>query len=143
MCQKSYSKKRKVNIFYNVLTIEKKVIWGNSPPPREVMEKFDLWSQALKQQGKWSLDKIPESVYIIARHVHDHQEKLRKNGGSVLTDSKVDAFVFMYSFFLSKINLAEVFRQSQNKAGAKSLQQQMSKPAKPLPMNFRYDASKI
>jgi hypothetical protein len=50
-CQKSYSKKRKVNIFYDVLTIEKKVILGNSPP-REVMEKFDLWSQAVKQRGK-------------------------------------------------------------------------------------------
>jgi hypothetical protein len=41
--QKTYSKKRKVNIFYEALTMEKKGILGDSPP-QEVKEKFNLWS---------------------------------------------------------------------------------------------------
>jgi hypothetical protein len=61
-CQMSCSKKRKVKIFYDALTAEKKVILGNSPP-REVKEKFNLWSQAVKQQGKWTLDRIAKSVF--------------------------------------------------------------------------------
>jgi hypothetical protein len=76
----------------------------------------------VKHQGKWTLDGIAESVYIIACHIHDHQEKLHKNGESMSTDSKVDALVLMYSFFISEINLAEVIRRLQNKAAAKSLQ---------------------
>jgi hypothetical protein len=141
-CQKSYSKKRKVDIFYDALTLEKKVILGNSPP-QEVKEKLDLWSQAVKQRGKWTLNRITKSVYIIAPHIHNLQEKLCKNRGSVSTDSKVDALVLMYSFFLSEINLAEVVHQLQNKAAAKSLQQQKSKPVKPLPTNFHYNTSKV
>jgi hypothetical protein len=89
-----------------------------------VKEKFDLWSQAVKQWGKWTLDGIAKSVYIIACHVHDHQEKICKNrdGGSVSTNYKVDALVLIYSFSLSEINLAEVIHRLQNKAAAKSLQ---------------------
>jgi hypothetical protein len=107
------------------------------------MEKLDLWSQAVKQWGKWTFNGITESVYIIACHIHNHQEKLCKNGGSVSTNSKVNALVLMYSFFLSEINLAEVIRQLQNKAAAKSLQQQKLKPVKPLSMNFHYNANKV
>ncbi len=49
----------------------------------------------------------------------------------------------MYCFFIVEIDMAEVVRQSQKKAAAKSLQQQKSKPVKPLPMNFLYDTSKV
>jgi hypothetical protein len=50
-CQKSYTKARKIKIFYEALTMNKKSILGNSPP-QEVIEKFNLWSQAVKQQSK-------------------------------------------------------------------------------------------
>jgi hypothetical protein len=43
------------------------------PPSRAVQERFNVWSQAVKKQVKWTLDAIAESVYIIARHVQDHQ----------------------------------------------------------------------
>jgi hypothetical protein len=37
-CQKTYSKSRKIKIFYNASTVEKKGILGNSPPPRSEAE---------------------------------------------------------------------------------------------------------
>jgi hypothetical protein len=78
----------------------------------------------VKKQGKWTLDAIAESIYIIACHVHDHQEKLLAKGECVSTDSKIIALVLMYSFFITKINLAEAIRQLQNKATAMNPQQQ-------------------
>ncbi len=94
------------------------------PPLSRVQERFNVWSQAVKKRGKWTLDAIAESIYIIALHVHDHQEKLLAKGEHVSTDSEIIALVLMYSFFINKINLAEAIRQSQNKAAAMNLQQQ-------------------
>jgi hypothetical protein len=66
-----------------------------------------------------------------------------KRGGSESDDSKVVALLLIYRFFIAEIDMAEVVHQLQNKAAAKSLQQQKSKPVKPLPTNFCYDASKV
>ena len=106
-------------------------------------KKFNLWSQAVKQWGKWTINRIADSVYIIAKHVCDNQDRIVKRGGSESDDSKVVAILLMYRFFIAEIDMAEVICQSQNKAAAKSLQQQMSKPVKPLLTNFRYNASKV
>jgi hypothetical protein len=110
-----------------------------------VQERFNVWSQALKKQGKWTLDAIAKSIYIIACHVHNHQEKLLAKGERVSTNSKIVALVLMYSFFITKINLAEAIRQLQNKATAMNLQQQQQKQksTKPLPPNFQYRASNV
>jgi hypothetical protein len=115
------------------------------PLPQAVQERFNVWSQALKKQGKWTLDAIAESIYIITRHVYDHQEKLLVKGGHVSTDSKIIALVLMYSLFINEINLAEAVRQPQNKATAMNLQQQQQKQksTKPLPPNFQYVASNV
>jgi hypothetical protein len=89
---------------------------GNSPP-RVVVEKFNLWRGAVSHRSKWTLDAIAESIFIIGRHVHDREEKkIRKNDGSALSDSKIEALVLMFKFFLAEINLAEAIRRSQNKA---------------------------
>jgi hypothetical protein len=79
---------------------------------------FNVWSQAVKKRGKWTLDAIARSIYIIARHVQDHQEKLLAKGEGVSTNSTIIALILMYSFFITKINLAEAIRQLQNKAAA-------------------------
>jgi hypothetical protein len=99
----------------------------------------------MKKPGKWTLDAITESIYIIACHVHDHQEKLLAKGQRVSTNSKIIPYVLMYSFFITKIILAEAVRQSQNKAAAMNLQQQQQKQksTKPLPPNFQYGASNV
>ncbi len=86
-----------------------------------MQERFNVWSQAAKKQGKWTLDAIAESIYIIAPHVHDHQEKLLAKGECVSTNSKIIALVLMYSFFITKINLAKAIYQWQNKAAAMNL----------------------
>jgi hypothetical protein len=109
------------------------------PPPQAVQERLSIWSQAVKKQGKWTLDAITEYIYIIAHHVHDHQEKLLTKGEHVSTGSKIILLILMYSFFSTKINLAEAVRQLQNKAAAMNLhqlQQQQQKSTKPLPPNF-------
>jgi hypothetical protein len=108
------------------------------PPPQAVQERFNVWSQAVKKRGKWTLDAIAESIYIIACHVHDHQEKLLVKGERVSTNSKIIVLELMYSSFVNKINLSEAICQSQNKAAAMNLQQQQQKQksTKPLPPNF-------
>jgi hypothetical protein len=109
-----------------------------------VQERLNVWSQAVKKQGKWTLDAITESIYIISHHVHDHQEKLLTKGERVSTNSKIIPLVIMYSFFITEINLAEAVCQLQNKATAINLQQQQhkQKSTKSLPPNFQYGASK-
>jgi hypothetical protein len=107
--------------------------------PRVVWDKFKLWRGAVKNRGKWTLDAIAESVFVISRHVHDREEKMIKNGGGVFVDSRIEALVLMYKFFLMEINLAEEVRQSQNRAAAMSLssrQQRPTNPSKPLPPNL-------
>ncbi len=88
---------------------------------------------------------MAQSIYIIAHHVQDHQEKLMVKGERVFTNSKIIVLVLMYSIFITEINLAEAIRQSQNKAAAMNLQQQQQKQksTKPLPPNFQYDASNV
>ena len=142
--QAEYPKARKIKIFYEALTVEKEEILGSEPPKR-VREKFNLWSRDVKKRSTWKLDGIAESVFMIAHHAHNHQEKLREKGcHASSTNSKIIALVLMYSHFISAINLAEANRQSQNKAAAaKNLQQQNPKSTKPLPPNFRYDAGKV
>jgi hypothetical protein len=77
--------------------------------------------------------------------VHDHQKKLQVMGECVSTDSEIIMLVLMYSFFITKINLAEAVCQSQNKATAMNLQQQQQKQksTKPLPPNFQYNANNV
>jgi hypothetical protein len=106
-----------------------------------------LWRDARNKKGNWTLRGITESVYTIAKHVHDDQEKREKAGLRVSTDSKVIALVLMYKFFVRQIDLAETVRQSQNKVVAESLSSRqvkaLAKAMRPLPANFRYDASKV
>jgi hypothetical protein len=146
-CQLTYSKVRKVDVFYEALTVEKKNILGHNPP-NIVRDRFDIWRQDVKKRRKWTLNGIAESVFIITCQVHDLQEELQKRGGcrAASVDSKIQALVLMYSFFLTEINLNEANPQSQNKAvAAKNLQNQQkkSKSMKLLPPNFRYDANKV
>jgi hypothetical protein len=77
--------------------------------------------------------------------VHDHQGKLLAKGDYVSTNSKIIALVLMYSFFITKINLAEAIRQLQNKAAAMNLQQQQQKQKskKLLSSNVQYGASNV
>jgi hypothetical protein len=114
-------------------------------PPIAVQEGFNIWSQAVKKQEKWTIDAIIKSIYIIARHVHDHQEKLLAKGERVSTNSKIILLILMYSFFITEINLAEAIHQSQDKATAMNLQQQQQKQksTKPLPSNFQLGASNV
>jgi hypothetical protein len=130
--QRRYPKATKVKIFYDALTVDKKKILGNSPP-EDVLTKFNMWAQNVKSRGKWKIESIAKSVFIIARHVHDSKEKLDESG-CASADSKIRALALMYKFYIIEINHAEDERQSQNVAAEKNLQQQIlkAKDAKPL-----------
>ncbi len=98
-CQKTYSKNKKIQVFYKALTVTKSKILGNSPP-QVVITKYNLWRGAISHWSKWTLDAIAESIFIIGRHVNDREEKkIRKNDGSASSDSKVEALVLMFKFF--------------------------------------------
>ena len=142
-CSEKYPKAKKIDIFYQALTVDKSKILGESPSPA-VRVKFNAWIQVIKSRRKWKLDAIAASVYLIARHVHDRQETLALSGPA-LTNSKIVALVLMYQFYITAINHAELQRQSQNAAARMSLQQQQatSKEMMPLPVDFRYDANKV
>ena len=89
-------------MFYEALTVEKKEHILGRDPPDQVQKRFNIWRQDVKKRTKWTLDGIAESVFIIARHVYDLQEELLKRGRCAdSTDSKTEALVLMYSFFLS------------------------------------------
>ena len=92
-------------ILYKALTVDKMVLLGNNPPC-SVQNRFKAWSQAVKQQQKWTLNGIAESVFLIARPVHDCQEKLCEQGGRIMSNSKIIALVLMYRFFILETNLA-------------------------------------
>jgi hypothetical protein len=48
-CQETCLKTRKVKVFYMALTMEKKYILGDAPPPQAVQERFNNSSQAVKK----------------------------------------------------------------------------------------------
>jgi hypothetical protein len=84
-----------------------------------------VWIQAIKSRGKWKLDAIATSIYLIARHVQDRQERLALCGRAS-TDSKNVVLVLMYQFYITAINHAELQHQSQNATVRMSLQQQQA-----------------
>jgi hypothetical protein len=129
-CQKTYSKGRKINTFYEALTIDKSEILGDSPP-RVVCDKFKLWRGAIKNRGKWTLDAIAEPVFVISQHIHRCEEKMNKNGGRVFVDSRIEALVLMYKFFLMEIDLAEALCQSKNRAAAVILSSRQQRSTNP------------
>jgi hypothetical protein len=122
---------------------------NSTPPPLPLLNALHLLSKmptwSIDQGGKWTLDAIAEYINIIPHHMNDHQDKLLAKGEHVSTDSKIIALVLMYSFIITKINLAEAICQSQNKATAMNLQQQQQKQksTKPLPPNFQNNASNV
>ncbi len=49
-------------------------ILGDSPS-KEVNDRFMLWWVNRSKEGKWTLPGVAESVYTIAKHIHDDLEK--------------------------------------------------------------------
>jgi hypothetical protein len=141
---KDYSKDRKVRIFYDALTVDKKTILGDSPP-KDVKATFELWRGQVKNRYKWNLDRIAEAVFVVSKHASNHQEMNVQRGGSETSDERVIALVLMYRTIMHEITIADAARISHNKAAAKKLEQQASRSrqTKPLPANFRYDANKV
>jgi hypothetical protein len=140
---KDYSKDRKIRIFYDALTVNQRMILGDSPPG-VVKETFKLWQGQVRNRAKWSLDRIAEAVFVVSKHAHDHQEMIAKQGGTKAKDERVIALLLLYRTILNEISVADAARISQNKAAAKRLQDQSARSqTKSLPPNFRYDANKV
>ena len=141
----TYTKARKVGRFYDALTVNMRTILGDSPP-QVVKHAFELWRGQVKNCSRWSPNKISEAVFVISKHANDYQEMIVQRGGRKTSDERVIALFLMYCTITNKISLADAARISQNQAAAARLQQQatlLSRPTKPLPANFRYDANKV
>ena len=78
---KDYSKDRKVRIFYDALTVDKRTILGDSPP-KDVKATFELWQGQVKNRYKWNLDRIAEAVFVVSKHASNHQEMNVQRGGA-------------------------------------------------------------
>jgi hypothetical protein len=103
-----------------------------------VQKRLNLWSQAVKKQGKWTLDAIAESIYIIAHHLHNHQEKLPVKGECVSTNFKIIVLVLMYSFFITKINLAEAEHGHSNESPTAAAEAEVNKATSTkLPIRYK------
>ena len=108
--QNDYPKDRKIRVFFEAVTmVEMFSILGDSPS-EEGNKRFMLWRDARNKKGKLMLPGIAESAYMIAKHVHDDQEKHKKAVPCLSMDSKAIALVYMYKFFIQQINLAETVR---------------------------------
>jgi hypothetical protein len=53
--QLTYTKARKVDVFFKALTVEKKDILCHKPP-KIVRDRFDIWRQDVKKRRKWTLN---------------------------------------------------------------------------------------
>jgi hypothetical protein len=78
---KDYSKDRKVRIFYDALTVDKRTILGDSPP-KDVKATFELWQGQVKNRYRWNLDRIVEAVFVVSKHASNHQEMNVQRGGA-------------------------------------------------------------
>jgi hypothetical protein len=61
---------RKVKIFYVALTIDMKLLLGDSPS-QQVNQICMFYSQDLKGWLRWQLNQIALLVYILGKHVHE------------------------------------------------------------------------
>ena len=78
-CSREYKKDRKIKIFYKALTVEMKILLGDSPS-RRVDRIYMSYIQDLKSRSRWKLDQIALPVYYLGKHVNELLEARAKRG---------------------------------------------------------------
>ena len=84
-CSREYKKDCKIKIFYEALTVEMKILLGDSPSQR-VDRIYMSYIQDLKSRYRWKLDQIALPVYYLGKHVNELLEACAtecKDGGTL------------------------------------------------------------
>jgi hypothetical protein len=131
-CCREYKKDRKIKIFYEALTVDVKVILGDSPSPR-VDRIYWSYTQDLKSRSRWKLDQIALPVYYLGKHVNELFEARAKKVAS-RPNAKMEALSVMHEFFMHEVNLNEEKRRSSSAATRREMASK-----NPLPADFVFN----
>ena len=128
---------RKIQILYDVLSVEKSVLLGDSPPQR-VKHIFLAYRQNVKGRSRWKVQDIAGPIYIMGKFV---TERLEARKGRGKPNSKMEALSVMYLFYMQEIALEDERRRSASEATRKATKS--SKATNPLPPDFVFNPKKV
>ena len=135
-CNKKYKKETKIEIFYDILSVEDSILLGDSPP-LNLKKVCTSYRENCKKRRKWKLEDIAGTVYELAKHIHDREERNERTIGN----SKIRALIVMYEYFTGVITRQETERQSRMDRARKS--STVSKTVRAPPPNFEYDKTMV
>jgi hypothetical protein len=135
---REYKKDRKILIFYEALTVEKKILLGDSPSQR-VDQIYKSYIHDLKCRSRWKLDQIALSVYYLGKHVNELLEARAKKVAS-RPNAKMEALSVMHEFFMHEVNLNEERRRSSSAATRRTF---ASNAMNPLPADFVFNPRRV
>lgn len=135
-CNKKYKKEAKIDIFYDILSVEDSILLGDSPPPN-LQTVCTSYRENCKKRRKWKLEDIAGTVYDLAKYIHDREERNERP----IRNSKIRALLVMYEYFAGEIARKETERQSRMDRARKS--STVSKTVRPPPPNFEYDKTMV
>jgi hypothetical protein len=136
ICNKKYKKEVKIDIFYHILSVEDSILLGDSPPPN-LKKVCTSYRENCKKRRKWKLEDIAGTVYELAKHIHDREERNER----LIRNSKIRALIVMYEYFIGEITRQETERQSRMDRARKS--STVSKTVRAPPPNFEYDKTMV
>ena len=135
-CNKKYNKEAKIDIFYDILSVEDSILLGDSPPPN-LKKVCTSYRENCTKRRKWKLEDIAGTVYDLAKHIQDREERNIRP----IRNSKIRALLVMYEYFTGEIARKETERQSRMDRARKS--STASKTVRPPPSNFKYDKTMV
>ena len=136
-CSREYSKSRKIQILYDVLSVDKSVLLGDSPP-RRVERIFLAYRQNVRGRSRWKVKDIAGPIYILGKFV---TERLKASTGRGRPNSKMEALSVMYLFYMQEIAHEDERRRSATEATRKA--DKSSKATNPLPPDFVFNPNKV
>jgi hypothetical protein len=123
------------------MTIENSILLGDTPP-RDVEKICTIYRRIATKHRKWKLDDIAGSVYEVANFVCNREKVIREHGGQARQiNTKVQALVTMYDYFVTVIDWQEGEQQSRIEKARKSMLK--THAVRPLPSNFKYDKTMV
>ena len=128
---------RKIQILYDVLSVEKSVLLGDSPPQR-VKHIFLAYRQNVKGRSRWKVQDIAGPIYIMGKFV---TERLEARKGHGKPNSKMEALSVMYLFYMQEIALKDERRHLASKATRKATKS--SRATNPLPPDFVFNPKMV
>ncbi len=126
--------------FYEALTIEMKILLGDSPSRRVDRIYCPMsYIQDLKSRYRWKLDQIALPVYYLGKHINELLEACAKRVATQ-PNAKIEALSIMHEFFMHEVNLNEEKRRSSSAATRREM---ASRVTNPLPADFVFNPRRV